>query len=503
MYLALAAEILLFGYALFAYLRERSTIRAFVLHANDGERLRQHAGRLPGPFRGPALQFAGDLQRKTPLDEILCQAMIKTANATFGMAPAARVLLALALASLLFAPIAAALIEAASAVVRMRLELPSIRGPAGFPLARDAIDPAFHHLYAAFRSCVVLMIGAILVAGAHWLLNRSEVREARFIQALVEAAMLARPGAAAPVSGRLTELIAPDRRLIAPIAAFAFFILSAGAGWVVLYLTAGVKTANALGVFEVWPNVDRREPVAPAPGMILPTLSGGGSPIYPIARPPPTLTVGPEKIAIGNTIELGILDHDHLPPDWKTKIIGIKNLESFKDKNQLEITVAADRAVSMSAILELLEYLRANCALTRAYLVLRRNLVRMHRSAVATQAVIELDLARRTDVEPKLARLSIEPSTLLVSTAVEPSKSIKTIDPSWRRQLWRTIQAATAKSPRDARASWIAVSLEDRDVTYEKFLEILTTVDDTCAEVVDCGVPGRGLKFQLVESEAD
>jgi hypothetical protein len=498
-YLALVFELVLLVYVLLAHVRERGALKSFVLRANEVEHLKDWAKLLPFPYRAAATQFAGDLQRKNPLDDVLSQAMTKTANTIFGPPPATRLGMAVVITLVVFAPLMLALFEAASSVVHLRSVVAFLHEPGLFPLAKETLEPSFRDLGSAFRSSAALSAGAVFIGCAHWWLNRDEVREARFVQAMLEAAIIARPGAAAPVSGRLTELIAPDRRLRMPVVAFLSFCLAAGAGWCVLYLTAGVKADNSVDVYHVWPKLEHLEPVSPAPGMKVPEFTGGGSPIYPTPKPPPTLTIGPEKVAIGTTTDFGVLEHDHLPPDWKTKIVGLKNLDSFKDKNQLEITIAADRDVSMSAVLDLLDYLRTNCALTRSRLIFRRQLPGGGPKGTPSQAVISLDLKPHNGSVPDVMRIEIDPSAVTIETGLGPPKVVKSSDHRWRKKLWDAVQTGMGKAGGAELIQWVAVAVKDRELTYEKFMEILTTTDDTCSDDFDCGVPGRGLRFFLAE----
>src|SRR5262249_9476844 len=155
------------------------------------------------------------------------------------------------------------------------------------------MNPAFVALRGAFHSTAWLLVGLVVVCTLHWWLNRAEAREARFVMALIETAIIARPGASAPLSGRLTELIAPDRSIHLPVAAFVFSFIAVSAGWTLLFFTARVKVANTRNVYEGWPKEERRGKVNAPASTTLPSLDGGGSPVRKTSFV--TLTITPNE----------------------------------------------------------------------------------------------------------------------------------------------------------------------------------------------------------------
>lgn len=500
-YLGLFLEIVLLALAINTWSREKKALLRFVESASDPDRLKEVSLQLPAVFRAPATQFAGGLQRKAPLDENIMQAMTAAANTSFGLAPPLLIAFGILLSGLIFAPLVATLIETANQISQIRTATQSSVGPRVFIEVKSALEPAFDALHWAFQGSAALLAGIIVVGAVHWWLNRAEAREARFVSAVLDAAIVARPGASAPISGRLTELIAPDRTLGVPVIAFVFFFVAVTAGWSLLYLTAGVKEANAADVYDVWPKEDRREPVTPPPGMDVPVFRGGGSPIK--AARLATMMLGPDAIVIANADigrgQIATLDESsNLARDWRASAPDLTRvLNRFKSSDGVELMVLGHQKVLMRAVLEIFDYLNQGYAVNRVYLIIKRTVLIGGPGGTAIQSLLSLDLAaRESDAAPAM-RLDIDTSRVSVTIGRQIAIVDRTQD-DWKETLSGLVQAEVAG--RDSHLPPVVeVALTDRDLTYEKFLEILSSADTTCIGESDCGVPGLGLRFVLAK----
>jgi hypothetical protein len=490
-YAAFAIELVLFLYVFVAYFRERSALRVFVETATQPERLKDIAKSLPAAYRAPATQFAGDLSRKGQLDEILSYAITKTANTPFGFGPLIRVVVALSVSALVFTPLALAMVRTAAGISLARARIQSLSGAQVFLIAKSAMDPAFASLRWAFDWSALLLAGIICVSALHWWLNRAEAREARFVMALIESAIIARPGASAPVSGRLTELIAPDRSLKLPIAAFTFFFGASTGGWALLYFTADVKKANAAEVYNVWPRDDRERAVTAPAGMDVPSMKGGGLPIK--AGNVLTMTIAKKEAGFGDQRPIITYEKDQpLPPDWRKKAnLWTSQVDTFVENGRLELFVLADRDIPASLALELFDLIRTTYRSTRANLVFRRG-VQLEGAKVTFQSRIMLDLSPPEDKALIWLKLAVDGNKIRIDPAPEGSRLLDRSDPEWMKKLSNIVRAGLAeqKAP-----GFIALAVDGK-VPWGTLLEVLSAADNTC-EDQDCGVQGLGLQFVL------
>jgi hypothetical protein len=493
----LCFEFGLFAYVVVAYFREKSALRSFVGTATQPERLKDVAKQLPAAYRAPATQFAGDLSRKGQLDEILSYAITKTANTPFGPGPLARGLTALVSAALVFAPLSMAMSRTGQLIAAVHAQLEKFKGTRVFLHVRDRLDPSFDSLRYAFEASALLFAGLIVVFAIHWWLNRAEAREARFVMALLETAIIARPGASAPISGRLTELIAPPRTLQLPIAAFTFFFGAVSIGWAFLWITASVKEANAADVYDVWPKADRKENVT-APSVEMPLLRGGGSPIRKGNFV--TLRVSTSEASLLERLRLmEIVDNHPRDSKWTSLVPNYTDeLKQFRTGNEIELAVAADQKLPMRVILDLLNFLKAPpYEAKRAYLVFRRAVALSETESSHLQSQITLDLVRPRDSDPWM-KLAIEALQIdVISPASSQRQRLERDDPARWRKLSGAIKDDVAKLGPSTPPGWVEVELNDRELTYGTFLEILAALDTTCRDERDCGVPGLGLRFVL------
>ena len=234
--------------------RERRALNRFVEAASDVESIEAAANDLPAPHQEIAAQLVEAINVRSTLDEALTKAVVRATNESFEPPLARRLITNVVLAFAFFAPISLALLQAADRVVR------AFQAAKNTPAARVYLDGQAH-LEAPFATLHDVFFGAAwLVAGlaAWWALRwwawRPEVREARFIRALLEVAAVLRPGVPAPISARLCELVAPDRSLGRPAVASVLWFVAVTAGWAILWGTATVRAANgAEPVFDVWP----------------------------------------------------------------------------------------------------------------------------------------------------------------------------------------------------------------------------------------------------------
>lgn len=495
LFCAVLCETALFAFIVLSALRERAALARFVRAAVDPDRLKDIAMQLPGAFRAPATQFAGELARKGSLDDLVTQAVANAANTTFGLGLAERVGVGITLSFVVFAPLASAMFGAAASIGEAGEAARALSGPMLFLEAKGQIDPSFGVLDAAVRSTAFLLAGGVVIGAAHWWLLRSEVREARFVLAVLRAAIAARPGATAPVSGRLTQLLAPERSLGPPIAAFAFFFAALAAGWLSLFATSSIRQANAADVYDVWPS-DVRAPFKTPLGMSIPPSSGGGEPINATLA---TLAIGPERIEVAGEL-LGDLAPAFAPPGRLEVAPAVERaLSSFKrGSTELEVNLLVHADVPMSTVITVLQFMRNTHNLRRAHAVFARGVAEDEEGRrLLAGVVIQLVPPVTIDPNKRPVTVQLSGSTVTIDPAGPDATRLERSGTKWRTQLASVVQKKALASRGDNPQVWVAARLAEEDLTYGSFVEVLGAADSTCGRDSDCGVPGLGIRYYL------
>lgn len=478
-------ELVLAGIAVAQYLRDRQSLQRFSTAGVDAERLKELAMQLPNPYRAPATQFAGELARKGSLDDLIVQAVTQAANTAYGLALMPRIAFTALLSIAVLSPLISALLATATQIDVTLASVGERLGARAFIETKEALEPAFDELYRASQATALLCAGMVLVGVVHWLLNRSEAREARFVQALLQAAISARPGTSAPVASRLSELVAPERTLALPVAAFVFFFVASGAGWLALFLSANIKEANAADVYNVWPT-NSRTTFTPPLGMLIPTSRrGGGSPIPRNAAS--ALSIFDDRLEIaGQTVERD--DKGRYPPETLAKVMA-----QFKDEGS--ISILAHKGLELTALFEVLNLLRG-LNMKRVYLVIERTVrIKGMRGGDRIHAGIPLRLDR--SVLPKAAFfMDIAGSTISIDPGQRDGELVDLHDEkNWPAKLNKIAQSRITKLGASAAQPDVVVKVSAKTASYARLLEILSAADTTCERESDCGVPGLGIEF--------
>lgn len=476
--LPILLELLLLAGVIAVHLRDRQGLKKFVDVAADPERLKEYAMQLPIAYRAPATQFAGELARKGSLDELIVQAVTQAANTTYSFALWLRLVFGAILSFVVLAPFAASLIAAAQKIDESLAAVEGRSGSLAFLASRALIEPEFGHLQTASQATGWLLVGMVIIGAVHWLLNRSEVREARFVEALLEAAIAARPGSSAPVASRLSELVAPQRSLAIPIAAFVFFFVAAGAGWVLLLLTADAKEANAADIYRVWPQ-NSRPKIAARGGVLMPARKRGGS---EIPGDTASLSIFEEGLDVAGT-EVSRNKEGKFPPAQIAE-----HLKKFKT-----VSIVAHRNMPFKNVLEVLELL-PGIGFDSAYLVFeRRVLIKEIDGGDYILAGIPFRLRSR-QVNTIFSML-IEETKVWIDPKMPAGFQIQMDEKNgWEKELNNLARKRIADKSSGSAQPEVTVRIE-ADVTYDKVIEILSAADSTCERETDCGVPGLGLQF--------
>jgi hypothetical protein len=472
--LGLLVELGLGAYVVVLTNAERKTFRRWI--DRSGTEFMAAVDELPDPYKSVARPLADHLAMDQDFDEALLDAVVDTTRQPFKKPLWMRLTVGLVCSITLLAPASYGLLATAEQIITSWNEAKGLDRSVVYLKSQVDFERPLMLLRDAFHASALLFFGLAFLWALAWYLRRPEVREARFVRALLEAAARASPKSPAPVAGRLSELIAPDRGLSRPVTALAICFSGITAGWMVLYRTADVRAANDQEpVFDVWPGKNPR-PVGLTEGVSLPVVRGGG-PVQ--EKPIPSLMLSADKVTFGGD-ELFQMEQGRMPPDWQAQMtegLGTKLGGGI-------VLLLAHKDLSMTVVMDVIGYLRQVHKVQRFDLIVERGVSRGPRGRI--QAALQLDLGtQRTNA----LQIVIHQEGLGVS----PSLDLRN-DPTWRDRLREAVRAKTELMKGDDRAA-VEVQLASPRIKYERFVDVLASADTACMGKGDCGLPGLGLVF--------
>lgn len=460
-------------------LREKRALGRLVESAVDVEAVQDAITRLPAPHQEIAAQMVEAITVRSTLDEALTKAVVRATNETFEPPLVRRLVTNVVLAIALFAPVSLALLQAADRIVRTFNDAKSHPAAQVYLEGQTQLEGPFATLHAVFFGAAWLVAGLAAWWALRWWLLRPEIREARFIRALLECASRLRPGVAAPVSARLCELVAPDRGLQRPIVATALWFVAVTAGWGILYGTATVRAANnSATVFDVWPKTNA---IGTTEALVLPRHRAG----RPLpTRPQPSLFVESRQVRFGQQT-IAELSEGALPSTWAAEAPNLQ--PTVRSYDPLEPLVLAHRATVMRTLLDVLREIARRHAVKRYHLIVERT---VGLPGVAGGKKIQADIPialGEAEVGPALT-IKIEDTGVKIA---EEGLELPFSEPDWANRLRDFVRLRPDLYGGDARAP-LLVRTSDR-ISYERFIEVIGAADTACMKATDCGLPGLGI----------
>lgn len=474
--------LVMFAATMFTVFREKRALSRLVQSAVDFDAVKDAITQLPEPHQEIAEQMIEAINVRSTLDEALTKAVVRATNQSFEPPLARRLILIGAAAVAVFAPLSLALVQAADRIVRTYADAQARPPALVYIRGQSQLEAPFEVLHDVFWSAAWLVAGLAIVWALRWWLLRPEIREARFVRALLETATRLRPGTAAPVSARLSELIAPDRGLGRPITASVMWFLAVTLGWLMLYGTATVRAANTSeAIFDVWPE---SRPISKPVSLLLPSQRAGG-PIKALTQP--SILIDQRKVLVP-PIEIAELDDDGvLASDWASRASDLSaKLQPYKP---LEPFVLAHRATLMQTVLSVLHEMSGRYGAKRFHLILARTFALPgHNGGKRIQADLPLMLGH-AEITPSLQIRVTDRSVEIVEKGFKAPFS----DPLWASRLRAAVRERTDLFTGEVRAP-IEVRTSPR-ITYERFVEVIGAADTACRGETDCGLPGLGLEI--------
>jgi hypothetical protein len=473
---------LMFGLTLFTVFREKRALSRLVQSAVDFDAVKDAITHLPAPHQEIAEQMIESINVRSTLDEALTKAVVRATNQSFEPPLARRLITNVAGAVILFGPLSLALVQAADGIVRTFSDAQARPSAVVYIRGQAQLEGPFETLHGVFSLAAWLVAGLAIAWALHWWLLRPEIREARFVRALLEAATRLRPGTAAPVSARLSELIAPDRGLGRPITAAVMWFVAVSLGWMILWGTAPVRAANTSeAVFDVWPDTES----IGASNLVLPSARAG-QPLDGESRP--TIQIDADAVRVSE-LTYAYLDGGTLPPDWKAKARDLGG--TLGEYKELELRLLAHRGTLMETVYPVLHELGNRYGAKRFHLIIARN-VKLAGETKPKKVDADLPVWIGHEAPPSLQIVLEKHAVSIVQTNFKANLS----DPAWPKKLNEAVRNRTELfEQQDTRAT---VELRfDLSTSYDEFIQVVGAADTSCRGEQDCGLPGLGLQFVL------
>ncbi len=473
--------------ALSQSLVEWSTLRRLVILADRPDRLHRAIRSLGNPYRRVFSTFVDSHERAASIDEALARALVQGAQSPFSAPLFFHIFAVILTVGAIFAPAVSALLQAATTVVELFDEGRTQSVRSRYLYGATGLHPAFVELGEAFETTAWLTAALAVAWALRWWLLRPEVREARLTRALIECAGRMKPGASAPVSTRLAELIAPDRGLARPVLATAMWTVAVTVGWLALIGGAQIRIASQRPrPFAVWPPESARR-IEIYHGVVLPRAHAG-APLVRTERP--SLTFGPSEVFFHNVSMMRLVD-GRTPANWAESAPELaRSLADFP--RPLEVTVLAHRSVKLDVVVPVLRRLAARYDIAKYHLILERDVGTPDGGRL--QSVLPLEV--RSERESTLLKMHIEATGVQISPtgAFVPFES-----KDWRTDLRDEIRASPAlrESPQ---APVVALAVGSEMLAqgdYRRLIGAMSAADSSCADRFDCGLPGLGLRFTI------
>ncbi len=485
-YVGFAVEVGLFVVLAIRIVRERKILRRIGDTAHDRDAFASLVFSLPEPYRSVGIDLAEGSQSDLPLDGLLTKVIVTATNQSFARTSAAAVLIKAAVPMVLLLPVSVGLLWVGGLVFSTHQQ--ALSKPALYLHGLEAFEASSSVLHAAFGGSAFLMVNLAVLWALKWWFRRPEVREARLVRSLLEAAAQLRPGERAPVSGHMAELTAPERGLRLPLTATCILLMCISLGWSLLCQTAPVKAANNReAVFEVWPELNRR-PIGPKPDVQLPIAFSGAPLVSPV---PASLEVGTEQASLKGIL-ISKMIGENLPSGWQTRVHGLhKTLADYENLgHDKELMVLAHAYLGLSVVVELLEFMQTRYDIQKFYLAVERRAgLSRNGTRLSMQSLLPLRLGPLVDGAVD-GRVKLYPRSVRFSSGL---KVLSLANDNWPFLLRQMAREQLTSQGRPLR---VAIQTEGL-VSYERFIQVLSALDSVCTGRVDCGLPGLGIEYIL------
>ena len=331
--------------AMIGTMRERWALSSFVSAMTRWGERRPDAGpeqevvRLPPECHIAATRLTEGLKSGSDLDDAVTRALTAIADSPLRPSLVASLGTDIALLAFSLAPAIVGLLAAAIQIAQLAA-LPDAPAAHTYVLQIESLPSVFETVREGFGHSAVLTAGLFVVWSLRWWLLRPEAREARMVQAILRAAIAARPGTATRVAAGVANLLAPPRCGALAVRSTVAFVVLFESAWFLVTGHTPLRVDNSGPLsFQIWPQ--RRVSATSAVRAFMPRYAAG-SPIAPIGA---SMIIDLFKARLAQKLMVSLTDGRLVDDNWRTQADDISAvLENFREPNTpLELLVLSHR----------------------------------------------------------------------------------------------------------------------------------------------------------------
>lgn len=450
------------------WVRERAALARFVRDAEHGEPSEE---RLPARLREAADALIPTLKSSTNVDSGLCWAVLAIGRAPLTPSALMSLIIDLVLAIIAALPMTLALAHAAQKLAG--LPIVTATDVRTYLAVVSDVPQAFDALRSGFAGSLVLLTGLAALISARIGFFGHSARDARARAAFVGAVLRGRPEAKVAESKRTLEVLTDRRSFVVPAAAAVAFLAMSGAGAAVLSAATPLRLGNTHRLsYTRWP-ADR----VVAAG-ITPPYAPAGAPLTPGT----SLVVAPQQVSFGGRPLVDLTD-GRLEPGWESHV-----LPSPVAVGTSSTLVLSDGQVPLVTIIALMHYLDRAHHLRDYGLVVERHLPSAKNGVAQATISLRLPDSNQPDVT-----LTIDEEQVKVG-----SESISFLSKSWQHSLRASMRDVLRLDEAAAKQLFVGLRLAP-DVPLGRLTDVLGAADGMCEVGEDCGLPGLGIHFVVLD----
>lgn len=450
------------------WVRERAALARFVRDAEQGEPSEE---RLPARLREAADALIPTLKSSATVDSGLCWAVLAIGRAPLAPSALMSLLVDLGLALIAAMPMTLALAHAAQKLAG--LPVVSANDVRTYLAVVSDVPQAFSALRSGFGGSAVLLSGLAAVISARIGFFGHSARDYRARAAFVGAVLRGRPEAKVAESKRTLEVLADRRSFVIPATSTVVFLFMSGAGAAVLSAATPIRLENVHRLsYTRWPT-DR----VVAAGVTAPHAPAGAP-----LTPGTSLVIAPQQVSFGGRPLVDLSD-GRLEPGWEGRV-----LPSPVAVGTSSTLVLSDGLLPLATVFALMHYLDRTHHLRDYGLVVERHLPSTKHPVAQATLSLRLPDNNQPDVT-----LTIDEEQVKVG-----SENISFLSKSWMHSLRASMRDVLRLDEATTKQLYVGLRVAP-EVTVERLTEVLGTADGMCEVGEDCGLPGLGIHFVVLD----
>jgi hypothetical protein len=245
-------------------------------------------------------------------------------------------------------------------------------------------------------------------------------------------------------------------------------------------------------ISEAW-NADRYI-ATQADAIALPSHPGG----EPL-DPGPSMILNRRGLQLASTEEVPLED-GALPKDWPQRVKALDpTIASLRQPGKaLSMTVLAHKELPMERVLPVLRAVRIAFGVARYQLLVSRAIVTHERHPIQAGLELVVDGVEDPKTLPLLLKIGTEEIEVASPGAAPAHISLRA--ESWHDTLRQVIRSRTGILGKSEEPDLRIAVDPAAGVPYDRLVEVMSAADTMCESTRDCGLPGLGLRFTLVQA---